>query len=238
MTRAYWAVVAALLFAHAASAESLMTETPRTGALQFKLGPYDPRASIDAGLAAKPYESTFGTEGMLLGELQYDRYLWQKLGAFGIGASVGYAEKYGKAFVLDDAGAEVGDRVGLIIAPIKLVALYNFDYLALTLRIPLMPYVRGGLAFVPWWTRKAGEVEISSTGKRGEGSSWGLTATGGVAFLMDVLDQRLSRDFDNDLGVNHTWLFAEYSLLQADNFGGAGLDVSDGHFMFGMTLEF
>jgi D-methionine transport system permease protein len=40
--------------------------------------------------------------------------------------------------------------------------------------------------------------------------AFGLSFTAGLSFMLDFLDQRLARDFDSSVGVNHTYLFAEF----------------------------
>lgn len=212
------------------------TETPRTGAFQLKLGLYNPGPHIDAAAQGSPYSDTFDG-AMWLVEAQYDRYLWQGLGAVGIGLSFGYAEKYGAATVEGDPDAETSVKTSLHVYPLKLMGLYSFDYLSLEFGIPLVPYVRAGLAYVPWRSTVGGEVEVVD-GNTMFGGKWGLAGTAGLSFLMDVLEPRLAADFDSSVGVNNTYLFAEYNVLWANNFGGAGLDLSSSHLMFGLAFEF
>jgi hypothetical protein len=233
----YPAALALLLLAAPAWAQVKLTESPRNGAFKLKVGSYDPRRAMDGEVEGNPYEETFGRTGMLLVELQYDRYLWQQVGALGLGFSAGYAEKYGAAQAVGEGGGETAVRTALHVYPMRLDVLYNFDYAALHWRIPLVPYLRGGLAYVPWRMTKGGEVEVVD-GRPGRGGRWGYGFTGGLAFLLDVLDQRMSRNLDTELGINHTYLFAEYSVLRADGFGRPGINLSSSHWMFGLAFEF
>ncbi len=232
---ALWAgVVAALIAAPAARAEVTYSESPRSGALKLKLGGYTPNIG-------DPYLDYFGDASMLLFAIDYDRYFWKGFGSFGVGLSAGYAEKYGRATEATAPGATGEAAVtavptGLHVVPLKLTALYNFDYLANEMNIPLVPYVKGGLAFVPWWTTKGEEVE-SRDGIPLQGASFGLAGVAGIAFQLDVLGQRMARDMDSEFGINHTYIFAEYNLLQADSFG-RKLNLSDNYWMFGMAFEF
>jgi hypothetical protein len=60
-----------------------------------------------------------------------------------------------------------------------------------------------------------------------------------LSLLLDFLDMRLARDFDTGVGVNHTYLFAEYTLQEVNKFETKGtLDLSSQHWMFGISLEF
>lgn len=233
MKISFVAAALALLWAVPASAQIPMGESPRNGAIKAKLGGYNPRAAIDAGLEAKPYESTFGTSGMLLFELTYDRYLYKGIGSFGLGLTAGYAEKYGRA---QAGGEDSAVPTALRVYPLRLDALYNFDYASRQWGIPLVPYARLGLAYVPWRITKGEDVEVFD-GQRAQGGRWGFGYTAGLAFLLDVLDPRLARDFDSGVGVNHTYLFGEYSGLQANGFGSPGIDLSSRYWTFGLAFE-
>ncbi|HLM46003.1 MAG TPA: MXAN_2562 family outer membrane beta-barrel protein, partial [Myxococcaceae bacterium] len=103
--------------------------------------------------------------------------------------------------------------------------------------IPLVPYVKPGLVYMPWWITKGGELENLADGKA-QGGKLGWEVSGGVSFLLDVLEPRLARDFDSDLGVNHSYLFAEYTYAKVNNFGGPGFNLSDSYWMFGLALDY
>jgi hypothetical protein len=249
------ALALGLWFAPDARAQPLAAESPRMGAVRLKLGSYNPRPNIDSepGLTPGedgklPYDRTFGRSGMLLFEIAYEHYLWQGVGAFGAGLSAGYAEKYGKATVAGDLTQTTIEPTALQVFPLRLHALYNFDYLALQWRIPLVPYLKGGIAYVPWRITKGGAVERVELPDPdggdpevwpGAGGKWGLSGAAGLAFLLDVLEPRLARGLDFDVGINHSYFFAEYDVLRTDVlFGGGGLNLSSRQWMFGLTLEF
>ena len=74
---------------------------------------------------------------------------------------------------------------------------------------------------------------------RGQGVKFGIAGVLGLALQLDFIDQRLARDFDSSVGVNHTYLFAEGTLQEMNLFGGSkALDLSSAHFMFGLGFEF
>ncbi|NTX54459.1 hypothetical protein HR086_24495, partial [Myxococcus sp. CA039A] len=58
------------------------------------------------------------------------------------------------------------------------------------------------------------------------------------AFLLDVLQPRFARDFDSGLGINHSYLFAEYTYADVDNFGKPGFVLSSRRWMFGLALDY
>ncbi|MFZ5468950.1 MAG: MXAN_2562 family outer membrane beta-barrel protein [Myxococcota bacterium] len=232
----------ALLVASGASAQGLVhTGTPKYEALELKLGGYKPLIVREAGLASDPYRDVFGAGAMLLAELEYDRQLWQEVGTIAVGFSIGYAEKFGSALVGEQNGAavtqEVSERTGLKVLPLKLMGVYRFDYAALHWNVPVVPYGKVGLAYTPWWSVKGANVEFAD-GLRGAGAQWGWAAVGGISLMLDFLEPRLAKDFDSDMGVNHSYLFAEYVHQDVNDFGAGGLDLSSRHWMFGLTLEY
>ena len=129
------------------------------------------------------------------------------------------------------------EEAGLKLLPLRLMGLYKFDYAALNYRIPLVPYLQAGLVYSPWWVTKVDDIE-EVAGRRGSGAKWGYGFTAGMQFLLDVLEPRFARDFDSDLGINHSYLFAEYTHAEVDNFGGKGLVLSSRHWMFGLAFDY
>lgn len=229
-----------LIAASAANAGITYGESARSFMLELKGGPWI--ADMDRGFPAgtKPYETIFGASPALIGELELDYQVLQRVGSLGVGISGGYAEKFGES--IDSAtGAKVGTRSGLHIVPIKLMAVYRFDYFAKS--VPLVPYAKAGFVAMPWWVTTGGKTETAD-GSRAAGVNFGYFGTIGLSFLLDVLDQRLSKDFDNSIGVNHSYIFAEYSYQQVNDFkppGNGSFDLStkpSTAFMFGLAFEF
>jgi len=213
------------------------TQTPRSGAVEIRLGGYKPALDAEAALeGGRPYAETFGGSSMLLVELEMQRFFYQGIGTAGVSVSLGYAEKYAAALTKGDVPS--AERTGLHVLPIRVRGVYRFDYPAFRWGFPLVPYIKPGLVFTPWWSTKGGEIETPELGGTGKGVRFGWEVAGGVAFLLDVLEPRLARDFDSDLGVNHSYLFAEYTYAKVNNFGGKGFDLSDGYWMFGLALDY
>ncbi|MFL5343549.1 MAG: MXAN_2562 family outer membrane beta-barrel protein [Hyalangium sp.] len=210
-------------------------QSPRTGDVEFKLGTFTPRIDTEEGLTGKPYAETFGDRPMLLFELELQRYFYQGIGTAGLGVSAGYAEKY--ASTKTDTGDTAEEKTALKVVPLKLNGFYKFDYPALRWHVPLVPYGKLGLIYMPWWINKGGETQTLGD-RAGKGGRWGYGLTGGVSFLLDVLEPRLARDFDSDIGVNHSYFFAEWTYAQVDNFGSPGIVLSSRHWMFGLALDY
>jgi hypothetical protein len=240
MTRAVALGVAVVLTALPGMAQEtsdVPNQSPRSGAVEFRLGGYRPALDAEEALeGARPFSEIFGGSNLLLFEVEMQRFFYQGIGTAGVSLSVGYAEKYGAA--LTESGAASSERTGFHVLPLHLRGVYRFDYPAFRWGIPLVPYIKPGLIFTPWWVTKGGDVEEPALGGTGRGAKFGWEVVGGMAFLMDVLEPRLARDFDSDLGVNHSYLFAEYTYAKVNNFGGKGFDLSDGYWMFGLALDY
>lgn len=210
----------------------------RNTALELKFGSYKPLIDREPSLTGKPYQETFGDSSMLLFEVEGDRLLWQKFGALGIGLSAGYAEKYGRAQLSPESGTgPANESTALKVVPIRLLGVYRFDVLAQRMNIPLVPYGKAALILTPWWVTKGGKLE-QVEGSRGLGAKWGYGFTGGVSLLLDFFEPRLAKDFTSDMGIVHSYLFAEYVFENVNNFGKPGLDLSSRHWMFGFSMEY
>jgi hypothetical protein len=212
-------------------------ESPRSMYIEFKLSPFTPM--LDSGFQKNtgPYFKFFGNQPMLLGEIEAEYEFFQKFGTISAGFSAGYAEKYGKA--LDSASGEhIGQSTGIHVVPIKVLIAYRFDWLKQKTKVPLVPYVKGAFVAMPWWALNGADVEQAS-GFYGSGARFGLSGVVGLALELDFLDQRLARDFDSSMGVNHTYLFAEATFQAMNIFPSVGpsFDWSSIHFMFGLALE-
>ncbi len=234
----------AVLFSGAAAAIPVAGESPRSAALEIKLGGFKPQIDSEGGLTGKPYDETFGASAMLLFEVSAEKQLFQKYGSAGLGMSFGYAEKYGAVTVLQDPGDGTppvrvtgAEKTGFQVAPIRAFGVYRLDYFAIHNDVPVVPYAKLGLVYTPWWVTKGSGVEFIN-GQRGAGAKWGYGFTGGVSFLLDFLEPRFARDMDSSTGINHTYLFGEYTYANVNSFGSGGLDLSSRHWMFGLTFEY
>lgn len=207
-------------------------ESPRSGVIEVKLGGYRPMVDRTAGLdGATPYATTFGNKAMLLGEIEYDRMLYQRFGSLGFGLGIGYAEKYARATVVG-TGEPAAESTSLKVLPMRVLGVYRFDYGALNYGIPFTPFVKAGLVYAPFWASTGAGVESA------EGGQWGYMFSAGLGFMLDFIDPRIQRDFDSEMGVNHTYVFAEYTLEEINDFGTGGLDLSSRRLSVGLAFDF
>jgi hypothetical protein len=240
MKKSFAVAVALALVPLAARADDPRGASPRTFLLELKVSPFIPM--IDSGYPALtgPYQTVFGGGPMLLAEGELDFEVWQKFGTISIGVSGGYAEKYAKAFT-ENTTVRSSESTGLHVVPLKALLTYRFDILWTRFDIPLTPFIKGGPVLMPWWSTKGPDIEVAN-GLRGAGYKLGLSGTLGLALVLDFLDRRLARDFDTGSGVNHTSIFAEFTIQDMQIFEFAKstlpLNLSSNHWDFGIAFEF
>lgn len=233
MTRVALATV--LLLAGASQAKEIAGESARSMFLEVKLAPYTPLIDSAFTTTKGPYQETFGGTPMLLGEVELDYQFFQKVGSLAVGLSGGYAEKFAKA--KDTTGAETSEATGFMVVPLKALLVYRFDWFSLKHDIPLVPYAKAAFVVMPWWGTKGGKLD-SSDGVDAWGVSFGAAGVLGLALTLDFLDQRLARDFDTGVGVNHSYLFSEFTMQKMGLSGPNKIDLSSLHWSFGLGFEF
>jgi len=228
----------------AADALDSHARSPRTMALELHLGPYLP--DVDSGLAngAAPHRTTFGDSTHLLYQLEFDYDVLQSFGTLAVGAGVGYFTESAKAFVADSNGLSNGtrsaDETSLRLIPLSLLVVYRFDVLAARWQIPLVPYAKAGLNYSFWQiTDGNGEVATLTQGNRGSGGTLGWQASVGLALQLDGLDPGSMRELDSDGGLNHVYVFWDWSHIDASGLGMSHrLHVGDDTWSAGLLMEF
>lgn len=234
-------LAAAALLVAVAAPQPAMAASPLTSSLDVRVTRYQP--AIDSAFSgkAKPYADVFGDSAWQFG-MSYDTRLWDRFGTLSAGFGVNYWTKEGKG-VVKASGEASGDTTSLQILPLSLDLVYRFDVLSERWGIPFVPYAKAGLAYNVWWMRN-GIDEIATTtasdGAKHEalGATGGWHGTLGLRFMLDVLEPQSQRSFDIEMGVNHSYLFAEYQMMTADDFGsGKSLVLSDDLFVFGLAFD-
>lgn len=216
--------------------------SPRTMSLDLRGAYYTPMIDREFSKTngATPYGSMMTEPSMLYGAA-IDWRLLHGFGELGVGFSVGYWSQNGKALRLD--GSNSDDEVELLVVPVTLDVVYRFNWLAEKYNFPLVPYVRGGLAYGFWWMSDGTGETSTYTGPdnkvlTGSGGVAGFHGTVGMRLLLDVFEPKAARGFDIEMGVNHSYLFIEYQRLSLTNFGDAkALDLSDDILVFGLAFD-
>lgn len=218
--------------------------TEQNFAIELKLGPYSP--DVDGELAREhPHREFFGTKTRVMLRLELDYQFFARFGSLAIGGSVGTFSESARSFIDPGAGKPLsirsGDETELSLTPLAVSLVYRFDPAARRWGIPIVPYAKGGLDYV-LWTVTDGNDQVAR-GAAGAGRARGATpgwhATVGAALLLDVLDPGAARALDSEIGVNHTYIFAELTKIEASGLGQARkLHVGDTTWFAGLMFEF
>jgi hypothetical protein len=214
-------------------------QSPRWGSVDIGFGQYMPDIDSEFSKKPGPYELMFGKKPGWMFAATVSYSLFARYGTLDVGFKSGYFEKSGAGIIQDPTAPSGFSRAGansaLKIVPTSAVLTYRFDWPVERYHIPVAPYVRAAFERYNWWITRGtgGTVE--------KGATMGWSAAGGIAFLLDVLDPQLAREFDHESGVNHTYLFAEAVTGKIDDFGSSkSWDLSPKGFTWlaGMTLVF
>jgi len=216
-------------------------ESPRTMMLELHGGGYEP--AVDSAVSGgTPWKDIFGSSGLTLLRMHLDYEVWQGFGTLAVGGGVGYGWIDGKA--LDDAGEATSDEVGFNLVPLTVTVAYRWDWAAVNHGVPFVPYVKAGLSAAMWWATDAKDSIANTRGPDGEertgfGVTLGWHAGVGLQFLLDVFSSSMAIGFDNESGVNNSFIFAEFLHSDLNDFGsGESIDLSDDALSFGLAFEF
>jgi hypothetical protein len=213
-----------------------ITESPQDVAVEFRFGRYVPNA--DDGLNGTPYVDTFGTDNRYYGGLELD---WQLLripylGSLAPGFGIGYTQSSAKARL--ENGGTSQQPTSLQILPMYLVGVLRADVVAKQTPIPLVPYAKLGLGFAFWRATDAGEA-AKVDGVSGRGHSYGYQFALGGMLMLDAFDPADARTADANIGLNHSYVFAEWYLSKLDGFGANDqLQVGTNTWTAGLAFEF
>jgi hypothetical protein len=219
-------------------------ESPQHFAAELRVGLYYPKIDDEFGGAATPFENAFGDNPRLEigGELDWQVYRIPYVGTIGPGLSVNYL-KFGRpALLLNGEPSE--EQTTLQIYPMYAVAVLRVDVLAREMGIPIVPYAKGGLGFAAWrmtngsGTAKTFGADGTTVTATAKGVSYGPQFALGGMFLLDFLDEYAARQADQSIGVNNTYVFAEYVSSHLGNVNGTGLQVGANQIAFGLAFEF
>ncbi len=223
-------------------AHSAHAASPQTASLDVRMGLYEPQ--IDSEFAttngATPYGDLVGDSAWAK-SFNIDWRLFSKFGELGAGMGFGWWSQTGTSKSID--GTATDDKNELMVVPVTLDLVYRFDVLAKAWNFPLVPYARGGLVYAFWWSFDGTDnvsVYKDADGKshRGEGGVAGLHWTAGVRLLLDVFEPQAAKSFDIELGVNHSYLFAEFQRMSINNFGDSkAFDLSDDVIWMGLAFD-
>jgi hypothetical protein len=210
--------------------------SPQDYAFEVRLGRYLPNVD-DEFSGATPFADTFGNSNrFLLGvELDWQAVRVPHFGSFGPGFGLGYTSASAGAPLADGTGRSQ-QETSLAVLPLYAVGVLRVDVLATDLKIPLVPYGKLGLGYALWWvdvgddTAKVGSVS-------GKGASFGWQFALGGMLQLDFLDRQSSITLDTTVGVNHSYVFAEWYRSDLSGFGSGTMQVGDNTWMAGLAFE-
>jgi hypothetical protein len=219
-------------------------ESSQNFAAEIRFAPFTPDVDSDPSLhGATPFASTFGTDPGFLFSGEFD---WQALriphfGSLGPGVGAGYAKFSGDAqFVKEHNGTLIsGETTSLEIFPFYGVLVLRADAVWRELRIPLVPYAKAGIGYALW--RASNTLGTShAQGVLGIGHSLGTHVALGLALNLNPFDEYAAKTFDDSMGVNNTYLFAEWTREDLDGIGiqPDPLRVGGTSWTFGLAFEF
>ncbi len=240
----------------------------------IKLGPYTPDIDSQVGKNATtgigPYQAMFGNyytldNGMLtahdahvyqlLPMLDLDRVIWSRSGQFAVGGTIGYMQKSAYAYVDGSSASELfrvrstASTNTFRLIPFALTATYRATQLDDNYGIPLVPYLRGGLAYYVWWLKGPsgaiskvctdGSTDLANCStNKAYGGSLGLQATLGLSIRAERIDRDAARSMRQS-GIYHAGFYAEVMAAVVNGFGSdTKLSVGDRTWFAGFDFEF
>lgn len=220
---------------------TLAEESNQTSALELRFGLYNPSIDSEFSGDVSPMKDVFGDDGAWLFGAEYDVQLWQGFGSVGLFASAAWGYLEGKGIAPD--GTDTSDGTTLSLVPLVAGGVYRFDVLAKRYKIPFVLSAKLGLDYTLWWIRDGlEEITEYSDGNGGTtpgyGGTFGLHWAVGLHLLLDFFEPHTAKVFDNEMGVNNSYLFAEYTGYWVDDFGSSSsFDLSHNGFVFGLAFE-
>jgi hypothetical protein len=214
-------------------------QSPRWFAVELKFGPYTPDVDQEIG-SSRPYREIFGKTLGLMSQLTLDVEFLKKHGVLAVGGTIGFFTRSGKSLL--ESGGRSDDSTSLYLLPLVLQLVYRWDYTVERWRVPLVPYVRAGIAYAFWWiTRGDGKIARFGTGgKRAYGGNFGYQINVGLSLLLNQFDPNAAKQLDISSGINGISIFCEFVHSRLDNFGSSksmhlGMNVG---MLAGLTAEF
>jgi hypothetical protein len=223
-------------------------ESPQNSALEFRFFPYKANVDNAPELGGKtPYADAFGPNPRLAIAAEFD---WQvlripHLGTLGPGVSAGYTSisrpakiKNCPPFPAGTTTCDSAEDTTLEVFPFYAVAVLRADVVMRELRIPLVPYVKGGVGMALWRASNTLGTSSSTDGVSGKGHTWGTHWAAGLALHLNAFDNAAAVNLDNSVGINHTYAFFEVMSSQLTGLGQShALFVGTNTWAVGLAFE-
>lgn len=202
----------------------------------------DSSTKSDGSTAKKFYGPMFEDKLVPLMGLEVDVHLLDDFGSLQIGLGAAYAYAGGKALLAD--GSHSNDSAGLHMLHLRPQLTYALDTWVDI--VPLVPYVRGGIATVGYLFTYQDGLDKESTIQKPMGFVFGWEAAAGLMLALDWLEPSVSKAARANGVYEHIYLKAEAAYMPLDNFGKRGLNFSSAWpkqdfplmLTFGLVFEF
>ncbi|MFL5307252.1 MAG: MXAN_2562 family outer membrane beta-barrel protein [Polyangia bacterium] len=214
--------------------------SPQRFAFEVTFGPYRPNVDSEFDGRRDPYNQYFGGGHDLLMRAELDYQFFHRYGSLGLGLGAGYFAVTGRSPVGNGTGLLSGDTSTLKVVPMSLSLVYRFDHFLETRKIPLVPFAKVGLDYAYWQNTDGNDnIATDPSGGHGRGGTMGWHVAGGLALVLDFLDPDAARDFDTDLGVNHTAITFEFFHSDISGLGQSNrMHLGDTDWTLGLLFEF
>ncbi|MGH7434074.1 MAG: MXAN_2562 family outer membrane beta-barrel protein [Polyangiaceae bacterium] len=218
--------------------------SPQRFAFEARFAAFWPEVDSDPALNGKtPFGDLYGKGPQLLAGAEFD---WEALriphlGTLGPGLGVAYMKASTKAPYETAQGTQTisGEDTALEIIPFYGVATLRADVFLRDFHVPLVPWVKLGVGYALW--RASNTLGTASyKGVTGEGHTLGTHLALGLGLNLNFLDPDTAQEFDNSLGVNGTYLFAEWTREDLTGLGtqSGPMRVGGSAWTFGFAFEF
>lgn len=208
------AIAAATLLADASTASA---QSPVSGNINVKFGPYYPSIDQEFSGGTQPFQESFGTDSRILGQISAEYYLFEEFGKVGVGVTAGYSNFTGTSEIeggdngdgggggMDGDGGMNGDGGGntdgdgsesgvnlteetkFRVIPLGVIASYRWDWLVKNYNVPLAPKVEAGLDYYLWRV-KDGAGNLSKAGEDNARAAGGVPGYHLAARMEFLLD--------------------------------------------------
>lgn len=235
-------------------------ESPQNFAFELRGGPYYPDVDGELRGRATPFRDMFGSSERVLisGEFDWQILRVHPVGSLGLAVGAGYTVFSAVAPVTQaPMGAPAtwtrpsdGQETSLHVIPGFIGGVVRIDALARHTVVPLVPYVKFGLGFAYWWSTLGENLSrrsaTTSPGVLPSDNDVGVAATGlslgthfaaGLMLRLDFLEPGASRRWDSVMGVNHSYIFGEYTRAEVGT-SGTQLQLSSETWNLGLAFEF
>lgn len=233
--------VAILALSGAAFAQVQYEESPQNVAVELRVGPYYVN-KIDSEFSGDgPYQSLFDGDPAWTFGLELDWQIWHGFGSIGVFGNASWGFFSGKGWDVEENTLSA-DETTLSLVPVALGAVYRFDVLAKRWNVPIVLALKLGLSYTFWWVKNGVEevtdASLGGSSYPGYGGTWGLHWGASLHFLLDFFEPHTAKIFDNEIGVNNSYLFVEYVGYWSNDFGSdASWDLSHNGVVFGLAFE-